>query len=438
MNNRRWVGLAFLAAFAMTIFSAVASAGESYNVQVGSRPYYLIDKMENKALQQQLQQCANGPFRVTDFSIGHRGAALQYPEHSKESYEAAARMGAGIIECDVTFTGDTELVCRHSQCDLATTTNILVTDLASKCTQPFAPAQFDADGNLVKAASAKCCTSDLSLAEFKSLCAKMDSSNSRAKTPEEFLTGTPTWRTELNATYPVATSSTANPDHICTGTLMTHKESIELIGGLGRKFTPELKSPEVPMPYSNSKFGITGFTQHDYAAKMINDYKAAGIAPSNVWAQSFNLADVLYWVGNYPNFGKQAVYLEDAEVRTDLPGKPQLQMWYDLGVRVLGSPLFSLVKMTSNGQFVPTPYAKNAREVGLDIIGWTFERSPPVQQMKANPSSAFYYQQVLPGLVEDGDIMEILHVLAQDVGVLGVFSDWPGSVSYYASCFNMK
>lgn len=34
--------------------------------------------------------------------------------------------------------------------------------------------------------------------------------------------------------------------------------------------------------------------------------------------------------------------------------------------------------------------------------------------------------------------MEILHVLAQDVGVIGVFSDWPGSVSYYASCFNMK
>ena len=34
-------------------------------------------------------------------------------------------MGAGIIECDVTFTKDRELVCRHSQCDLHTTTNIL-------------------------------------------------------------------------------------------------------------------------------------------------------------------------------------------------------------------------------------------------------------------------------------------------------------------------
>ena len=50
-------------------------------------------------------------------------------------------MGAGIIECDVTFTKDRELVCRHSQCDLHTTTNILtVPELAAKCTQAFSPA----------------------------------------------------------------------------------------------------------------------------------------------------------------------------------------------------------------------------------------------------------------------------------------------------------
>ena len=77
-----------------------------------------------------------GPFRESDFSIGHRGAPLQFPEHTKESYEAAARMGAGILECDVTFTKDRQLVCRHSQCDLHTTTNILaIPALAAKCTQ---------------------------------------------------------------------------------------------------------------------------------------------------------------------------------------------------------------------------------------------------------------------------------------------------------------
>ena len=108
--------------------------------QIGPRPFYLVDKMKDGPLKQQLSQCT-GPFRKTDFSIGHRGAALEFPEHTKEFYVAAARMGAGIIECDVTFTKDRELVCRHSQCDLHTTTNILtVPELAAKCSQAFSPA----------------------------------------------------------------------------------------------------------------------------------------------------------------------------------------------------------------------------------------------------------------------------------------------------------
>ncbi len=93
------------------------------NVQVGPRPYFLVEDMDESALKRKLEQCAEGPFYKTDFSIGHRGAPLQFPEHTQESYEAAARMGAGILECDVTFTKDRQLVCRHSQCDLHTTTN---------------------------------------------------------------------------------------------------------------------------------------------------------------------------------------------------------------------------------------------------------------------------------------------------------------------------
>ena len=42
---------------------------------------------------------------------------MMFPEHTLESYEAA-KMGAGILECDVTFTKDRELVFRHSQYDL--------------------------------------------------------------------------------------------------------------------------------------------------------------------------------------------------------------------------------------------------------------------------------------------------------------------------------
>jgi glycerophosphoryl diester phosphodiesterase len=108
------------------------------NIQIGLRPYYLIQNMEESRLKRKLEDCTEGPFEKTDFSIGHRGAALQFLEHTKESYEAAARMGAGIIECDVTFTADRELVCRHSQCDLHTTTDILLRPgLAAKCSEPF-------------------------------------------------------------------------------------------------------------------------------------------------------------------------------------------------------------------------------------------------------------------------------------------------------------
>ncbi len=64
-----------------------------------------------------------------------------FPEHTREGVLAADRMGAGIIECDVAFTKDRQLVCRHSQCDLHTTTDILARpELAAKCTQGFTPA----------------------------------------------------------------------------------------------------------------------------------------------------------------------------------------------------------------------------------------------------------------------------------------------------------
>jgi glycerophosphoryl diester phosphodiesterase len=101
-------------------------------VQLGSRPFYLVDGMDEGKLKDRLKKCKDGPFYRADFSIGHRGAALQFPEHTKESYQAGARMGAGIVECDVTFTKDGELVCRHAECDLHTTTNIVTTPLYAK------------------------------------------------------------------------------------------------------------------------------------------------------------------------------------------------------------------------------------------------------------------------------------------------------------------
>ena len=69
------------------------------NVQLGPRPYYLVNNMDEGALKDKLEECTEGPFSTSSFSISHRGAPLMFPEHSREGYIAAARMGAGSCPC---------------------------------------------------------------------------------------------------------------------------------------------------------------------------------------------------------------------------------------------------------------------------------------------------------------------------------------------------
>ncbi|SIS44458.1 glycerophosphodiester phosphodiesterase family protein [Neptunomonas antarctica] len=391
------------------------------NIQLGPRPYFLINEMAESALKDTLQSCAEGPFKRTDFSIGHRGAAMQFPEHTKESYEAAARMGAGVIECDVTFTQDKELVCRHSQCDLQSTTNILDTPLAENCSVPFQPAVFAADGTLTTPATAQCCTSDITLAEFKTLKGKMDASNPNASSAKAFMNATAAWRTDLYATH---------------GTLMTHKDSISLFKKLGVKMTPELKSADVPMPFN-------GFSQQDYAQKMINEYKQAGIPASDVYAQSFNLDDLQYWIENEPDFAHQAVYLDGRyddktfDHRDPATWNPSMKQLVTQGVNIIAPPMWMLLE-AKEGEIVPSDYAKAAKSAGLKIITWTLERSGPLVK------GGGWYHQTLNGensehavINSDGNTMHILDVLAKEVGILGIFSDWPATVTYYANCMDI-
>jgi len=410
---------------ASAILTADVSADDQ-SVQLGPRPFYLVDKLSPGPLKSALQQCSDDKFKQTDFSIGHRGGGtLQFPEHTRESHEAGARMGAGILECDVTFTKDGNLVCRHDQCDLHTTTNILVTNLAGKCSVPFSPAEFDpATGARTKAASALCCTSDLTLAEFKSLAGKMDASNPSAKTAQEFQGGTPNWRTDLYSTG---------------GTLLSHKESIQLIKSLGAKFTPELKAGNRSAKLQvETVFG----SQAHYAQAMIDDYKAADIPPKDVFAQSFNLDDILYWIDHEPKFGKQAVFLDDANVPAELPSLADLKALAARGVKIVAPPMWALLTVDANGKIAPSQYARNAKAANLDIITWTLERSGRIVQevlpTKGTASPEFYYQTTLDALHNDGDILTTLDVLARQVGIRGIFSDWAATVSYYANCMGLK
>jgi len=52
-------------------------------IQLGARPFYLTDAMQPGALKSKLESCRTGPFKRTSFSIAHRGAPLQFPEHSR-------------------------------------------------------------------------------------------------------------------------------------------------------------------------------------------------------------------------------------------------------------------------------------------------------------------------------------------------------------------
>lgn len=389
---------------------ATADAGLSY----GARPAWLISQMEDSDLKTKLQSCMGQTPTRTDFSIGHRGAPLMFPEHTVESNVAAAQMGAGTLECDVTFTKDHQLVCRHAQNDLHTTTDILVSDLAETCVTPFTAAAGD------EKATAECRTSEITLDEFRTLTPKMDAADSSATTAEAYQGGVAGFRTTLYG---------------AGATTMTHAESIELFKSLGAKFTPELKSPSVEMPHN-------GFSQQDYAQKLVDEYKAAGIPASDVWAQSFDLSDVLYWIENEPEFGAQAVYLDDRyEAEDEDEGlidpmdastfKPTMQELADMGVNYIAPPLWMMVT-AEDGAIVPSVYVEEAKAAGLNLVAWTLERSGPL-----NAGGGWYFQSIEELTDNDGVAFELLDVLAQDVGVVGVFSDWPATVTYYANCMGL-
>lgn len=238
----------------------------------------------------------------------------------------------------------------------------------------------------------------------------MDAANPNATSIAEYLDGTPSWRTDL---------------YSGRGTLMTHRKSIKLFKKLGVKFTPELKVPSVEMPYEGD------YTQQDYAQQMIDEYREAGVGPRKVYAQSFNIDKVLYWLENEPHFGEQAVYLDgrydDPEFNHVDAGtwNPNMEELVADGVNIITPPMWMLLTINKNGKIRPSLYPKRAKEAGLEIITWTLERSGLLKE-----GGGWYYQTTTNIINNDGDMLEVLNVLAMDVGIKGLFSDWPATVLY--------
>lgn len=380
----------------------------------GVRPFYLVNDMDEGALKDELLACSSQMPSKTDFSIAHRGAPLQFPEHTYDSYIASAQMGAGILECDVAFTKDGELVCRHAQDDLHTTTNIVATPLANQCT---VPPLIDVNGTLINASDIECRTSDISVNEFKSLKGKMDAANTQATSISAYMNATAPWRTDLYSQ---------------NGEVLTLKEHIALASSLGMKHTPELKSPVVTMPFN-------GYSLNAYRQQLIDTYKTAGVAASEVYPQSFNIEDIDYWIKNDPLFGANAVYLVDDSNESAMgkvfdkndptTWKHSLADIKARGINMISPASWLLVTSDGNGNLLPSEYALQAKANNLGILTWSLERSGPLAD-----GGGWYYSGLDDAINNDGDIMNYIDVLAQQVGVKGIFSDWPATVSYYANC----
>jgi len=241
----------------------------------------------------------------------------------------------------------------------------------------------------------------------------MDAADPNARTPEQYLGGTADWRTDL---YAGPTS----------GTLLTHAESVELFKALRVKLTPELKAPSVAMPFD-------GYTQEQYAQQLIDELRAAGVRPQEVFPQSFQIEDIRYWIANEPQYGAQAVYLDDANAIAEVPGAVELQGYKAEGINYVAPPLWELLT-ADGGNIVPSQYAIDAKAAGLKLIAWTLERSG---RLADSDHGGWYYQSINGVVNREGDILRTLDVLAKDVGIVGIFSDWPATVTFYANCMGL-
>ena len=103
------------------------------------------------------------------------------------------------------------------------------------------------------------------------------------------------------------------------------------------------------------------------------------------------------------------------------------------GVRIIAPPIWMLLDLNDEGAIVPSTYARAAREAGLDIITWTLERSGPLDR-----GGGWFYRTIGEAIEGDGDMFPVLDVLARQVGIRAIFSDWPATVTYYANCMGLE
>lgn len=95
-----------------------------------------------------------------------------------------------------------------------------------------------------------------------------------------------------------------------------------------------------------------------------------------------------------------------------------------------------LLAIGDNETIVPSAYANAVKSAGFDIIAWTFERSRPLATVKSRDE--YYFESIANVTTYDGQYYEVLDVLVNDIGIIGLFTDWAATVTYFANCFGLK
>jgi glycerophosphoryl diester phosphodiesterase len=147
----------------------------------------------------------------------------------------------------------------------------------------------------------------------------------------------------------------------------------------------------------------------------------------------------VYWLKYNHDFGKQAIYLQEFDNPEDLAaGMKNLSIAKAAGVNIIGPSIPMLVAPggRNNKSIVPSAYANAIKQNGLDIIAWTYERSGPLATVRARDE--YYFSTIANITYYDGQYYELLDVLANQIEIKGLFTDWAATVTYFANCFGLN
>ena len=185
------------------------------------------------------------------------------------------------------------------------------------------------------------------------------------------------------------------------------------------------------MPFGN-------FTQRDFAAKVVSEYEEYSIMPQHVWLQSATLEDIEYVVSE-TEYGAQAVVLDFDDDRFGVRADDVafLKDVEKTGAKYVAPPMWKLVA-PEDEKIVASDFAKLLKEREFHIITWTLGRT--AGPLEKPSESADYYWQTLQGQglnLTAGSRFELLDALYKDVGIKGMFDDWPAVTAFYANCMDI-